>query len=728
MDSPTLHPSRRLRAAAMPPHDRTTPVPLRGRVRAATVATAALICAVAALAASLPPAIAWASTGAQIPASALINDLKLAGAVGVDNQAAPVITPPTILGVTLGTLPTATEPAAFAAGSVAVSIIFPQSSGAGGTKHTEDWAATDAYGTAGLTSADYPNLTPRQVYIVGEIQKTLSWWEAQAPAAVHLRFVIPSYKTKTLGYPREYKVAREPITIASTNDQAWRHPIMAKLRFKAAGTTDSPPPETAYDNAVRKANHTDWAFTVYVVDSLNDHDKTPGAFPNGAFAYTYDLFGPYTVTTYDNSAYTPANFDGVLAHEIGHVFGALDEYAAPAGYPSSGGLYSGYLWVRNSNAVQGGTTHDVCIMRGGAEGLAAYKGTDYPPTPLDKLVDGGICPSTRGQIGWRVTPPNTLPDVVDTKPTLVVKPPVSTDASTVTIAGSARENAWPPGHKAKGRAFARGISILVPHDVQYSVDGGAPTAVSTSGSGATKTFSFSVDTSALGTGPYAQAPTRHLVTVQATTGTTASMSEVAWAYPTPVGLSLTLTSPAATIALGAKASLRLHAADADDPEYSIGHLVSVSVGPSGAAAANRTTLTTGAAGNAAATFTPSHTTTYQATFTPGPLSPEFTATATQATVTVAVRARLTAHAGTPSAAGVVPVSGTFRPLRSGVPITLQQSSGGAWRTVARTQTSASATFRLHYAAPAGTVRLRVRFAGDARNAAATRLLPALVVP
>ena len=66
--------------------------------------------------------------------------------------------------------------------------------------------------------------------------------------------------------------------------------------------------------------------------------------------------------------------------------------------------------------------------------------------------------------------------------------------------------------------------------------------------------------------------------------------------------------------------------------------------------------------------------------------------------------------------------------RSGVPITLQQSSGGAWKIVARTQTSASATFGLRYTAAAGTVRLRVRFAGDAGNAAATRLLPALVVP
>ena len=171
--------------------------------------------------------------------------------------------------------------------------------------------------------------------------------------------------------------------------------------------------------------------------------------------------------------------------------------------------------------------------------------------------------------------------------------------------------------------------------------------------------------------------------MQATTGTTASKSEVAWAYPTPVGL--TLTSAAATIALGAKTTLTLHAADAADPEYPIGHLAGVSVGPTGAAVANRATLTTGAAGNAAARFMPNYTTTYSATFTPGVLSPQFTATPAQATVTVAVRARLTAHAGVPSAAGVVRVSGTFRPVRAGVPLALQQSSGGTWKAVARTQ-------------------------------------------
>ena len=61
--------------------------------------------------------------------------------------------------------------------------------------------------------------------------------------------------------------------------------------------------------------------------------------------------------TYDNDGYGFANFDAVLAHEMGHVFGALDEYEPPApGYPSTGDLTSGYLGVRNSNAVSGG--HD----------------------------------------------------------------------------------------------------------------------------------------------------------------------------------------------------------------------------------------------------------------------------------------------------------------------------------------------------------------------------------
>jgi hypothetical protein len=517
-------------------------------------------------------------------------------------------------------------------------------------------------------------------------------------------------------------VAREPIAIASTNDQAWRHPIMAKLLKRAVGAADAPPPERAYDNAVRKANGTDWAFTLYVVDSLHDDakatdDPTPGEFPDGAFAYTYSLFGPYTVTTYDNATYTPANFDGVLAHEIGHEFGALDEYAAPAGYPSSGSLFSGYLWVKNANATQGGTTHDICIMRGGAEGLAAYQGTAYGS---DRSVDGGICPSTRGQIGWRTTR-NDLPDVVDTTPTVTLAKP-ALNGSGATVSGVATEHPWPPGHNAKGRAFAKGISVLVPHALQYSVDGGTWTAVTSTGGGARQSFSFAIDAIAAAPAP---ATTRHVISVQATTGTTAASSVVAWTYPTPVVLGL--ASSAKTIALGGKVKLAVHAADADAPAYTIGFLPGVAlVGRAGATATSQA-VAIGAGGGGAVTAAPRFTTTFQVALTAGAPSP-FTSTATPASVTVAVRALLAAHAGAPSATRVVRVTGSFRPRRGGVPLLLQLRSAGTWQTVTQGRTTADSSFSLVYAARKGTAVLRVRFAGDARNAAATRALPAIVVP
>lgn len=664
---------------------------------------------------------AAAGTRADIPAGlpSLSADLKLSPTAGTASQTAPGLAAPAIIG-RFATVQTATAPMAYAAGSVAVSIIFPQSTKAA-PKHSESWATSDTYGQAGQRNAAYPSLTPREAYIVAEVSKSLLWWQAQAPAAAQLTFVIPALGKA--GAPRQVTVAREPIAIASTNDQAWRHPIMRKLGHPSATTADAPPPERAYDNAVRRANGTDWAFTLYVVDSLHDaapatRDATPGAFPNGAFAYTFDLFGPYTVTTYDNSTYTPASFDGVLAHEIGHEFGALDEYRAPTGYPSTGGLFSGYLWVKNANAQQGGTTHDICIMRGGDEGLAAYEGKPYKG---DSTVNGGICPSTAGQIGWRVTR-NGLPDVVDTTPTVTLKPPVF-GRTTAAVSGVATEHPWQPGHNAKGRAFATGISILVPHDVRYSADGGAWTAVSSSGGGATQSFSFVAGMP--GQGADAKAPTRHIIAVEATTGTVATSSVVAWTYPTPVALSL--RSGRLTIPLGGKVKLTVHAADADDAVYPIGFLSGVTVGPLNGAAATRKTVTIGAGGSGAAAVAPRFTTTFQATLTTGSQSP-FTAS-TSAAVSVAVRALLTARAGAPSAARVIRVTGVLRPLRGGVPLVLQLRSGSSWKTVAQGHTTASSSFGLIYrAVRRGAVRLRVRFAGDARNAAASRALPAIVVP
>jgi hypothetical protein len=660
------------------------------------------------------------------------TDVGATGVAGFSSLATtPGLEAPAFLG--LGSLPSASQPAAFAAGSVAVSIIFPQSAPHSlSAEKSESWATPDPNTAYDQLDPAYPLLSAREGYIVAEVSKALVWWAARNPAA-HLTFVIPAAGAK--GSPRQLalkkgikvagKTVFEPIDIPSTDDQAWRHPLMRKLGVPSATTADSPPPETAWDNAVRKANGTDWAFTLYCVDSLK---KSTGAFPDGAFAYTFDVFGPYAVATWNNGrttgpapdGYGPGLFDGVLAHEIGHVFGALDEYSPPtAGYPSTGNLFSGYLWVQNRNAVSGGTTNDVCIMRGGAEGIAAYQGATFNGRAVRF---GGICQATRGQIGWRDANGNAIPDVVDTTPTVKLKPATSSDGVTATVSGVAGENPTPPGGNAHGHAFTRGISILKPHDVRYSVDGDTTwTAVPAPGKASSESFTFTTGALLPGTAPDPAAPTRHVISVSATTGNAATSSVVAWGAHTPVTLALATGKSAITV--GGTVKLTLRASDSDKAVDPIGFLSGVTIGLPGGA---QKTATTGAAGRAVAGFAPRFTGTFEAKFAPAGQSPFEAATSNP--VKVSVRARLTAQAAGPSAGRVVRVNGTFRPMRGGVPLTLQVLSDGAWKVVAHTQTSASAAFSLRYTAHAGTVHLRVRFAGDTRNAAAAKALPALAVP
>ncbi len=144
-------------------------------LRQRAVAIAALLCAAALLGALLPPGAMAGSSGSRIPVTALTNDLKLANADGIAGLLQPVVAPPAILGAA-ATLPTAAEPVAYAAGTVAVSIIFPQGTA---KSSTESWKTNDSYGSA--VDPDYNWLTPREGCVVEEIQKALTWWQDQAP-------------------------------------------------------------------------------------------------------------------------------------------------------------------------------------------------------------------------------------------------------------------------------------------------------------------------------------------------------------------------------------------------------------------------------------------------------------------------------------------------------------------------------------------------------------------
>jgi hypothetical protein len=187
----------------------------------------------------------------------------------------------------------------------------------------------------------------------------------------------------------------EPITRPYSDQRYWISDVMKSLGFTASSYFTQ---VRDYNNWLRNTYHTDWAFTIFVVDSSNDDDNR---FSNGYFAYAY-LGGPFLVMTYGNNGYGPEYLDAVAAHEIGHIFRALDQYS---GASQSCSARSGYLNVENQNSLYGSCSSNVdSIMRGQI----------YPYTI--KAID----PYAAGQIGWRDSDGDNILDPLDTNVSLQV--------------------------------------------------------------------------------------------------------------------------------------------------------------------------------------------------------------------------------------------------------------------------------------------------------------------
>lgn len=412
-----------------------------GQGMSTLAALAACVCVVGAASLVGAAAPAAAAPIPQRPAPPVLEDLRGPRALDAA-RALP-------LGA-LGALPLTRETAVFAAGKVAVAVVFVQSNGSVDRK-TEDWSRSDPN-----------NPGNRRANVLAKVQAALDWWNARSPDG-SLEAFLPAagqygaWRTVTTRFEPISRPVSQFARDYRLSDAGWRWQIMGKLGYAHDRTDDSPLPERAYADKVRRKTRADWAFVLYVVDSLRDRD---GMFRDGAVAYTADLYGPYTVLTYDNDGYGFRNFAAVLAHEMGHVFGALDEYAPPRpGYPSTGGLTSGYLGVRNRNAVKGGSTDLPCIMRGSQ-------------ATLDAFALGDLCPSSLGQTGLLDSDADTHPNVVDTRPRFDSTQVKAASGGRLTVTGTVREHPCPRGTSSIGIPFRHNISIFVPHALQFRIDDG----------------------------------------------------------------------------------------------------------------------------------------------------------------------------------------------------------------------------------------------------------------
>ncbi len=312
--------------------------------------------------------------------------------------------------------PTHHETSEYFIGRVAVGIVLPESDGSADAS-TEDWTADE------------------RTQVLSQITAALDWWAALEPNA-HLTFVYDD------GTAVPTATSYEPISRPYGDQSLWISEVMATRGYPNSSYFDQ---VRGYNNDLRDTYGTDWAFTIFVVDSSTDSD---GRFANGRFAYAY-LGGPFFVMTYDNSTYGPENMDAVAAHETGHIFHALDQYAA-AHQPCT--FQSGYLGVENQNSQYGDcASNEPSIMRGHT---SPYR-------------NGEIDAYARGQIGWRDSDGDGIFDPVDTTLSVTSSEIVTgvAQSNVLTYTGSVQDDAYPS-------PLRRSVSINTIAQVQYRATGG----------------------------------------------------------------------------------------------------------------------------------------------------------------------------------------------------------------------------------------------------------------
>jgi hypothetical protein len=414
--------------------------------------------------------IGMASTGQMIQASA--EGLAQTGTgsplVG-DVRIAPDLKPVSAQAASGSSAPGYYDTSVFMTGSVTVGVILPESNGG-----TENW-------------------TPTKVNNVKtQIQNGMnlwSGWYTQYSGIGNLSFTY-EWHTPYDGTD-SVAVSNEPISTSSQQDYVWENEILGRWGYTQSYTQSSDPNvngfytaylrNLAYANDLRTQHGTDWAFTIFVVDSENDAD---GMFTDGYFAYSV-LYGPMLVMTYDNDGWGIDQMYKVAAHETGHIFGAGDQYYQ-AGY---GGCTSktqkyGYLGIPNSNCDYLSATGVPSLMKSNSLVLDA---------------------TARYQVGWRDSDSDGVFDPLDTPPNFKLSnyAPDPTTNANLAYSGTSYIQPWPHAVcGASDRCYDQDVTTQK-LTVDYSVDSGAwQSASATDGSFNSDYESFNFVTETLSNGSH----------------------------------------------------------------------------------------------------------------------------------------------------------------------------------------------------------------------------------
>ncbi|QDV46983.1 Dockerin type I repeat protein [Stieleria neptunia] len=295
----------------------------------------------------------------------------------------------------------------------------------------------------GSIDAETQNWTESEIdETLAKIRDSVDWWSdlLATQTSVHtLDFVIDDR------YARDpVETGYEPIDNDSNVFKRYVGNWLTDL-----GYGDAPSIERAvslFNDSQRQTHQTDWAFTMFVVDSSDDEN---GLFENGgfigAFAYPGGLF---MVVPSGRPVST-------FSHEMGHIFWARDEYPGAGSWTDQRGYYNAQNLNASDNPTPGFVQQD-SIMRGGVVTTRAY----------DNLVSPA---STLAMIGWRDSDGDGIFDLADVPLVLDAVGSFDVQSGVYSIRGSATVDTLANQNSAGTQSD---ITLARVSELQYRLDDG----------------------------------------------------------------------------------------------------------------------------------------------------------------------------------------------------------------------------------------------------------------
>jgi hypothetical protein len=357
-------------------------------------------------------------------------------------------------------------------GKIAVNVVLMESDSAmaphdNGVLHQID------PNSGNITTVNYTpeNWTPAEIADVeSKVTAAMKWWK---DTFVHMfpdAPMLPTAPADSLSFDINFKYADVPVhtgyePIAHISDdilgnsttagpgKGWLYDFLHFAGYDKTGvySTDM----RSFNDAMRQQDNADWAFTIFVVDNSSDADKLFGS--GGSYFQAYSFpGGQFTVIPASRPITT-------FAHETGHQFWALDEYAGGNPYTLSRGYYN----TQNLNSEEG---RSVSFVQ-----APTIMSTDHvtrnPPTfaQSTSFQDHVLDPYTMAGIGWQDSDNDGVMDVLDVPFTLSGMGSYDPATGTYSFHGSTHVNALPNQNPI---GTQNDITINQISELQYQINNG----------------------------------------------------------------------------------------------------------------------------------------------------------------------------------------------------------------------------------------------------------------